>query len=170
MDIFVVLLLSTINIIWTLPLVLLLCFNIRLFQIDSMSIINEFDSLQFFSTIIKNDKPYGFLIGKNFIGYKYIKVIDKLKNDELWILMNLNSFKKINKKNENDEKGFNFYERFGCFFEINYKSRWIPYDIEPNENQKEAIDKIMDIYNKKNLVQFYYMENPILKNRPLLLF
>ena len=89
-------LLASIQIIWTLPLIIVQIFKIQMYKITEKSELNKIiDKLNVNkSSIICNDKPEGFIYGKWYIGFIFATDSERSKEKTLYILLKKSTFEK----------------------------------------------------------------------------
>lgn len=171
---------SCFSIIWTIPFILFIVFGIRLYKITNKRQISMvFTRIGKNSSYVEDLNPRGWIWGKYYIGY-IIENTDSNKNAlsksyNIFILCSNKFFKelinpdsKIMKKYEEEDeddkdnlKGkIKFYERYGNYFWLEYKSREINAEyFIAKKNQKKIIEMIKDEYKKtKNNVSVIYGE------------
>lgn len=151
------LLLSSLSIIWTIPLVICSLFWCQLYKINNQQkVILAMKKLPKRSTIMEDDSPRGWIWGWPYIGY----VMDSTSsgqygtssNIEIYIMTTNKYYNSLTIHNAGDEpdgapETVEIFDRIGNYFNLRYTKRKL--DVKkysPRKNQQPAIDKIIGHY------------------------
>ncbi len=147
----------TFAIIWSIIFLPTSYYGFRIYKINGIKMA-KFAKMIKYSSILSNDEPEGWIYGFWFFGYIYSVKKDKGEHKELWLLCSKkyynNNFQQINIDEETGKPNkITYWNREGSFWHLYYNSRLLnlPRN-EPNENQLNAINQIIDLYNKNNYV------------------
>lgn len=164
---FIIIAFSTaLAIIWSIPFVLAPIFGWQLYRITERTMINVIQkTLRPICTIITNDKPTGFMFGKWYVGY----MMDVAGNDKgetstvMFMLCRTKQYKSLTDAMTGDNKTsdgqkLTVYERYGCFFRLEYRKRILDVgNVVLNVNQLAIVDKIQMYYTQhSHVVAFVY--------------
>lgn len=150
------LVLSTIAILWTLPLILGHVFGLQLFRITASSkVMQVLNKLPKRATILEDDRTRGFIYGWPYIGYINESTSSgsngSTKSTELYVFTTHKFYNAISDQNNADKKDFiTIYERQNNFFCLDYIkrqfdcTRFIPYT-----SQAHAILAIKSVFHEK---------------------
>lgn len=166
-------LLTSIQVVLSIPLILLHIFNIQGFRIsDKCEINNIINKLKIKgSTLVSNDKPEGFIYGKWYLGFISVSNGQNNKTTKtMYIIMKNNKYNEIkdktneenNKKidilykDENETKNIKVWYRRGNYFWLEYHSRLLNVEeYKPYEYQNNIIKNILTNFNKIKIVMLY---------------
>ena len=170
-------LLTSLQVIVSLPLILLHVLKIQAFRIadkcEINTIINKLNIKG--STIISNEKPEGFIYGKWYLGYILLSIGQNGKiNKTLYIIMKKKRYEEIKNKSEdekleefdilkeqskekkNKKKDIKLWYRRGNYFWLVYHSRMLNVEqYKPYDYQNEIITDILTDFNKIKVVMLY---------------
>ncbi len=154
---------GTFAILWSITLLPLSFFGIKLYKITGNKLTKFLKNIKH-SSILNNGEPDGWIIGYPFVGYIFTSKGEYQETKELCIFTSTNFYNKFievkenhsNDTNDNDNgngknNNITYWEREGTYWHLHYSSRDIV--ATPNilyENQKNAINKIIKNYKKKN--------------------
>jgi hypothetical protein len=159
---------SYINIIWTLPFILLIYFNIRLHKISDKRQINIiFTRIGKISSYLEDSNPRGWIFGKYYIGYTEVESGNDNLKYTFYMLCTTKFFKElidINTQNNNllidkdtDNNTIKIYERTGNFNWLEYKSRELKVEnLKAKKEQQTIINKIIKNYKENKNVSIIY--------------
>ncbi|XWV25132.1 hypothetical protein QJ856_gp0644 [Tupanvirus deep ocean] len=160
--------LSVISIVWTLPLLLGRLFKLQLFKISaSHNVVLALKKLPKRSTIMSEDDPIGWIWGWPYIGYVMETAstgnFGNSSTLSIYIYTTTKFYEGLMSPNKNDTNSKNIsnitmWTRTGNFFHLQYSKRQLDVtNFEPLENQKKPIKKIISSYGKKkhNVVYIY---------------
>lgn len=156
-----VLFLSSLSIIWTIPLVICGLFRCQLYKItNQQKVILAMKKLPNRSTIMADDSPRGWIWGWPYIGY----VIDSTSTGQYGSSSNIEIYILTTKKFYNSliihnttgdaepEEGpimIEIFDRIGNFFYLRYMKRKLNVKkYLPHKNQQPAVNKIIEHYNE----------------------
>ena len=141
--------------IWNILFLLLKPFGLHLFQVYGDKVL-KFKKNVSISSSIRDDEPYGLVLGKYYIGY--IEYVYHTQSYE-WCISILTT-KSIYKKlfhgynypdTKENSKEIRFYEKEGPYYNIRYNYRPISFHhLIPNKNQKKILDSIIKYYDQNN--------------------
>ena len=169
-------LLTSLQLLITLPLVVLHLLKIQAYRISDKSEINGFTKkLKIFgSSILSNEKPEGFIYGKWYLGFISVTSGQNGKKEKtLYILIKKNRYENIKKTiNDDDDdeeesskieetekdkkKEIKMWFRRGNYFWLEYISRMLNMDnYYPRNHQKAIIDDVLCNFKKIKIVMLY---------------
>lgn len=159
--IFALALSACLTIIWTIPFVALFITNFRLYKISNKRYIPlVFSTLhsKCICSVIEDDKPRGWFLSWNCIGYIHEDKENRSENVSysIYILCSKTFYKNLintekddtNIKTDNKNE-ITVYERHGNYFWLNYSSRVLNVEFyTENVNQKYVIENILENFNR----------------------
>lgn len=150
-----------------LPMIILNCFNIKYYEVNTSSVFKSItNKIPKQALYMYNDKPNGWIFGWPYIGY----ITRDFDNNKLWIITTTSYYgylsKTIKKKSEatqeNPRENIEITFKCGSFANPFYRTEHI--DIkslpEPRLNQKKIIDNIKQLYEKKKNVSCFIHGKP----------
>jgi hypothetical protein len=160
------------SILWSIFFLLPSIFRVKIHKITGNK-LTQFQKYISYSSIQNNDEPFGWFIGKYFIGYIQRITDNHSSQKEMYVLTSEKQLKKYVsiKDNDNDSDGneetgnellgltcsdaettycIDIYDREGSFWALQYiKYQYYPLDYEIRQNQQCALDAMMQTYNAK---------------------
>ena len=156
------------SILWSIFFLLPSIFHIKIHKITGNK-LTQFQKHIAYSSIENNDEPFGWFIGKYFIGYIHRLTDNHSSIKEMYVLTTERQLKKYACVNENEvadngadgpellgccdsatSYSIDIYEREGSFWALQYvKYQYYPLDYKIWESQKRAVDEMMQEYNAK---------------------
>jgi len=149
----------TLSICWSFPFIFTAFFGLKLFRVSDPKLTKFLKKINSTSSIISDEQPEEWIIGKFYIGY-----IQKTKSDngdkrELLIFCSKKYFEQKIKdidnvtqnenRSETDCKELIIWERHGGYYWLQYSKRTFDVtDFIPRPDQSSVIDEILELYNK----------------------
>jgi len=172
MNALVILAISVVGILWTLPLVLLKLLGLKVRRVTSSRGISAVSkNIKKHCTVIDDTgKPVGFFVAWGFAGYVHERASNNGVCPEIYILGTKKTYLELISSGDADQSEddpmtqlatITIYERTGHFFNIAYTKRGfrIPYTMV-TDRQSAAIGQISEVYSAKHVCVAYVYGPP----------
>jgi hypothetical protein len=137
---------------WTFILVPLIFYGYSFYFVTDYNVITTISKKIKYSTIRDDEEqPYGFFIGKYYIGFIYLKVDKDSRTCALYCLCKPDEFKQLTKKEDvlpnTNDIFIDLYVRTGNYYCLQYKKRQLKCsDYIPNQYQEPIMGDIINFY------------------------